>query len=97
MLELSFIETLQSDIIDHYDVSIFKDRVPVRLRELACLVKEIQKLQCIACSIKGIGVHYSFRETFGVCVFLIISLQGCPSTECPYFGFAQSGNLKPGI
>ena len=50
---------MQSDIIDQYDVSIFEDRFPVRLRELACLVKEIQKLQCIACSSEGIGVHYS--------------------------------------
>ena len=32
-------------------------------RELACLVKEIQNLQCTACSIKGIDAHYSVKST----------------------------------
>ena len=33
--------------------------------------------------------------TFGVCVLLVIPVQSCPFIECPYFGLAQSSNLKP--
>ena len=37
----------------------FESEIPC---ELACLVKEIQNLQCTACSIEGIGAHYSVKS-----------------------------------
>ena len=46
--------------------------------------------------ITPLSLYNKFKVSFGVCVFLIISLiQCCPSTESLYFGCTQFGYAKP--